>query len=355
MKKLVTFSLSTGARSVFRLYELENHHRYISHARGKMAARDTLNVKTGKKKQKTLQEFIFVKDPAADTANNDGHGDNFSPESTDAATNSGHGDECSTPQEHASVSSAAGSKSRTFQVKWLQEYKWLSYEDGKMLCQLCIKADKANSFTKGSSNFRTSNLKEHLKTADHRLAVQVPILQKNQERVMGKMLNDRECAILVAMKTVHWLASQDVALMKYKSLMSLFKDLDVPYISHLAVSENVQYESSDSVLEFLEAMSQYVENEHVKALQSSPYVSVLADESTDIAVRKRLVIYAQVIDPINMSPNTLFLTNVELQEATGAGIAAAIFNELQERGVPQTKIMSLGSDGASVMTGILSG
>ena len=233
---------------------------------------------------------------------------------------------------------------RSFQVKWLLEYQWLVFKDGQMFCQVCIDSNQINSFTKGSTNFRTSNMKDHIKTADHRHAIQVPILQKKQKRLIEKMNDDKEQAILVAMKTVHWLCSEDVALMKFKSLMSLLKDLDVPNIGHLTISETINYEPSESVLEFVEAMSKYVESEHTSKLQSSTFISVLADESTDISVRKRLVIYAQVLDPKSMSPNTIYITNVELQEATGAAIASEIYTELDKRGVPSSKVMSLGSD-----------
>ncbi|XP_069115977.1 zinc finger protein 862-like isoform X2 [Argopecten irradians] len=52
-----------------------------------------------------------------------------------------------------------------------------------------------------------------------------------------------------------------------------------------------------------------------------------------------------------MKPSTMFLTNVECTDATGRGLAGEIMKELQSRGVQPGKLLSLGSDGASVMTG----
>lgn len=65
---------------------------------------------------------------------------------------------------------------------------------------------------------------------------------------------------------------------------------------------------------------------------------------------KRLDIYAQVISDV-MKPSTHYVTNVECADATGLGIANSLLHELHSRGVESEKITSLGSDGASVMTG----
>ena len=52
-----------------------------------------------------------------------------------------------------------------------------------------------------------------------------------------------------------------------------------------------------------------------------------------------------------MKPSTHYVTNIECTDSTGVGIANEIMSEFHKRGVASEKIMSLGSDGASVMTG----
>jgi hypothetical protein len=47
---------------------------------------------------------------------------------------------------------------RRFQEKWLSLYKWLKYDDNAMFCKVCIDGNKHNTFTTGSTNFRTSSL-----------------------------------------------------------------------------------------------------------------------------------------------------------------------------------------------------
>lgn len=67
---------------------------------------------------------------------------------------------------------------RNFQSKWLTLKPWLRYDPSKnvVTCNICIKAKKCNSFTKGNSNFKTSSLQDHLRSNDHKIALQVPVL-----------------------------------------------------------------------------------------------------------------------------------------------------------------------------------
>ena len=51
-----------------------------------------------------------------------------------------------------------------------------------------------------------------------------------------------------------------------------------------------------------------------------------------------------------MKPSTHFVTNIKCQDATGKGIADAMLAEFGKKGIQPKKIMSLGSDRASVMT-----
>ena len=62
---------------------------------------------------------------------------------------------------------------RRFQEKWLSLYKWLKYDDNAMFCKVCIDRNRQNTFTTGSTNFRTSSLNEHMKGIDHKTALMI--------------------------------------------------------------------------------------------------------------------------------------------------------------------------------------
>lgn len=52
-----------------------------------------------------------------------------------------------------------------------------------------------------------------------------------------------------------------------------------------------------------------------------------------------------------MHPSTHYITNIQLDCGTDASIAKEIYDQFAKHGVQPPKIMGLGSDGASVMTG----
>ena len=219
-----------------------------------------------------------------------------------------------------------------------------------MLCSLCIKNGRENSFAKGCTNYRRSAILDHVKTKDHALARSVPHLIKNNERCQEKIMSNQDKAALIALKAVHWLVNEDLPLSKYSSLVRFLKELDVPFADHLNISEKINYESYDSAVEFLNALSESAEESVKKKLNESETVTVLADESTDITTRKKLIIYAQVVSK-DLKPSTHFVANIECADGSGAGVAKTIIDTMDTFGVPMSKVMGFGSDGANVMTG----
>ena len=64
---------------------------------------------------------------------------------------------------------------------------------------------------------------------------------------------------------------------------------------------------------FQSVIAKNIQSEITEKLQKSSFASVMADESTDIAVSKKLVIYAKLISDC-IIPETHFLTNITIEE-----------------------------------------
>eukprot|EP00745_Piridium_sociabile_P016474 TRINITY_DN24481_c0_g1_i3.p1 TRINITY_DN24481_c0_g1~~TRINITY_DN24481_c0_g1_i3.p1 ORF type:complete len:228 (+),score=49.84 TRINITY_DN24481_c0_g1_i3:644-1327(+) len=176
-------------------------------------------------------------------------------------------------------SEETGGKKRTFVKSWLALFPWLRFTNYAMFCGKCAEAKFVNSFTQdGCTNFRKSALSEHAGTKDHRTAIQVPALQKEREVVHTKQLTRQERGAGVAVKAMHWLVTESLPLSKFSSLMGTMQDLQVPNANELLVSGSTQYESRRSAHEFLEAMSDVVEEDIKKELDSAETVTVLVDE-----------------------------------------------------------------------------
>ena len=87
-------------------------------------------------------------------------------------------------------------------------------------------------------------------------------------------------------------------------------------------------------------------------IEASPCLTILADESTDIANKKRMTMSAKIIDPATSMPKTVFLKNAEYEDGSGEGLSGEIMRDLDSRKIPVKKLMAFGSDGASMMTGL---
>lgn len=219
-----------------------------------------------------------------------------------------------------------------------------------MLCKLCLAHGRKNSFTSGCLNFRHSSFLDHLKTSDHKLARLAPESIDNNKKAVLKLGCAEELVAKIALKVVHWMIMEDLPLNKFSSLMKLLRELEVPNVDKLHISNNATYKSYESAIDFLKSLASSAEESLKSKLELSSTVTVLADESTDINTKKKLVIYAVVADK-TLKPSTHFVTNLHCPDVSGEGIANSIIKTMSQFGVPAHKIMGFGSDGANVMTG----
>ena len=83
--------------------------------------------------------------------------------------------------------------------------------------------------------------------------------------------------------------------------------------------------------------------------QMKKMITVTCDESTDTLVHHKLAINYQVVGPLTLAPQNVFLSDVRI---TDNGIFEAITRQLAFRGINlQSVDNAQGTDGASVMTG----
>ncbi|XP_062579300.1 zinc finger protein 862-like [Saccostrea cucullata] len=114
----------------------------------------------------------------------------------------------------------------------------------------------------------------------------------------------------------------------------------------------IKYQSYYTANELLDSLNFVADCEVNKKCRESPYMSILADESTDISNTRRMTITARVIDPKTLECSTILLQDLEYEDGTGVGLTQQITNQLCKRSLSISKVIGLGSDGASVMTGL---
>ena len=220
-----------------------------------------------------------------------------------------------------------------------------------MLCAICLKHKKNNAFIKGTNNFRFSTLERHVAHRDHADALKADAMQGEFQHAVRKSLNEKEEAVLVGLKAVYWVAKELLPIHKYESLMSSLVQFKCPHVSHLAHEKNATYTSEVTANDMLDSIATVIRNRIGNKLLTSPFVTLFIDESTDIAVQKKLAIYARVLDPETFEPSTHFVSNVRLEYGTGKAISEKVKVMMEEKGLKVGKVMGLGTDGAHVMTG----
>ena len=114
------------------------------------------------------------------------------------------------------------------------------------------------------------------------------------------------------------------------------------------------YQHHQSVADMNSAFAELINREIDEDIQNSPFIAILADESVDIAVYKKLDIYIRLVK--DNEPCTRFVGNRNAPDGKAETIYNALMNFMEEKNINcGTKLVGLGSDGASVMMGRHSG
>ena len=92
---------------------------------------------------------------------------------------------------------------KTFNLPGWKKYKWLRYDNTKgMLSSICIESSKANPFTCGCTNYRTSTLSHHIESQDHQNVPKEVQMASNFQRAVVNSVTFQEKAVVSGLRTV---------------------------------------------------------------------------------------------------------------------------------------------------------
>ena len=264
-------------------------------------------------------------------------------------------DDCVTPQT---------SNRRKWQASWVKQFPWLekkvvgSNEDFDVLavCRWCRDAGKSNAFARGSGNLKASAFIRHeTRNPDHTVLVfgrkardqgcSIDIAISKQCELEAKRAAEGDVALEVQMRTMYSIVKSGQPLSQFNNLCELQALNNTPGFQ----DPKRLYTSYCSHLDLVKAINITVEEKVDENLHNSPFIGLVIDESTDVAVYKKLVIYARVV--INGQPFIHFVHDVNIIDGKAETIVKALEDIFTEKGLEMSKITSLASDGASVMVG----
>ena len=158
--------------------------------------------------------------------------------------------------------------------------------------------------------------------------------------------------VTAALRTVYWMAKEDLAMSKYPSLMAFQKLQGCESLSKISVAQNATYSSRNSGTEFQECVAEVIQKDIRIAVQNAKFFSVLVDESTDISITKQMMVYLRIVSE-EFLPKTYFLEDICIDnpKSDASVLFDCLINCLDRHGLDIRKCVGFGSDGASVMTG----
>ena len=108
---------------------------------------------------------------------------------------------------------------------------------------------------------------------------------------------------------------------------------------------------SDSIVDVQASLLHVLDDEMKIELIQTKYYGLIIDESTELSVHKKLVIYIRYVCPEEPDVKTKLVGNIRIPDGIANTIALEVMSKLKSVGLQTVNLVGLGSDGASVMFG----
>lgn len=254
-----------------------------------------------------------------------------------------------------------------FDHTWKKKHIWLSYdEDTGMFCKLCTKYSmmprngSGKWITTGCMAFRHDKVLAHENSAMHKEAVRAradearAAVSGGVRAALEDAISHERRAVVGALKCVYFLVKSELPhTTNFSGLLDLAISLGCDYLRNLRQGGNASYRSDQIIAEFVQSLYDCVNERVLERMHKSDSISLMIDESTDVAILKQLVIYGRGV--VNGKLECHFLEIKDLADGTASSIEKAILDFLHCANFDIADVSSFGSDGASVMTGRKSG
>ncbi|KAK7906731.1 hypothetical protein WMY93_015343 [Mugilogobius chulae] len=198
-----------------------------------------------------------------------------------------------------------------------------------------------------SSLMNQVNLCEHVRNAD------VMSFQRSQGRSQRLVL--QFCGAFELALRGHDETDSSVNPGIFRGLVDFVSSLDAVLKEHLETATVFKGTSKTIQNELLDCMLSVTRDEIIKQIKDSDFVSIQADETTDISTQSQLVFVLRYLDGTQQVQERFF-SFIPLQSATAESITVALEEQLATILPDQKeKLICQAYDGASVMRGAVSG
>ncbi|KAI4800054.1 hypothetical protein KUCAC02_016591, partial [Chaenocephalus aceratus] len=207
------------------------------------------------------------------------------------------------------------------------------------------RSGRKNGFTRGSTNMRASALTEHSQCQDHTFAVNAGQQQMAMKSHIDSAKEQSSQKLHSQLKVVFHMTKNDIPGNQFRGMTDLLRAVGAPDFG----TDDGIYKHSESLCDMERALEGIIMRQLDEKLKASEFIGIIIDETVSITVENKLIVYAKIENKGKI--DNFFLGNYNLHSGTAQCIYEKVVEVLRGRGIELSKVMGLGSDGASVMTG----
>ena len=232
-----------------------------------------------------------------------------------------------------------------------------------MLCSLCIKHQRrpkkcvpgrATWVDVPCTSFRRASLKNHQDSDNHAEAI---IFETGASFTAGGIeagfVREEEVnrvAMSANMKMLYLLCKEEIPhTTKLQPFVAVVESLGVDILKCLEKGDNAKYTSFRHINDVVKVFGEVIWDNILQDVKSSPFFSVMVDETTDVTTNSQLIIYARYLK--DGKSKTSFGGTVTINNGKADTIKDAILHFLSTNDLPLQRMCAFGSDGAAVMVG----
>ncbi len=296
------------------------------------------------------------------------------------------------PEQHSYPYRKFGAKQLKYNVQWEKKYEWLRYSpfEDSAYCAHCLSFNKLKGsnfsfLTKGFTDWKNpvgekrGIIPRHSLTEGHRKSTEkaenfLSVVQKKRKDISSiisqkyeeKVIANRN-SLLSIIDIIVCLGQQNVAFRgswegdsengNFNHFVNWKAQFDVALKQHMQTApKNAIYLSPAIQNELIECCAEEIRGTLINRIQAAQYFTVLADESMDISGTEQMSLCVRYVneEEENLEIKEDFLGFCPLPKQDAA-TTSAILNQLTKWGLQTTFLRGQGYDGASTMSGKVSG
>ncbi|XP_070567017.1 uncharacterized protein C17orf113-like [Ptychodera flava] len=182
-----------------------------------------------------------------------------------------------------------------------------------------------------------SALVRHSGHTDHIDAVKHKPLQSSMKKTVEINQGKQKDSHAAMLRTVYFMAKKELPDDMFSSLLELQNENKCQ-----ALSDGQYYKHHESVREMQVVIAKVLQTELDKEIAASPVISVIVDETVNITVNKKLIIFIRIVK--NGEAKTVFSGNVTIAAGNAETVTEAILQQFERMNISKYKVVGLGSD-----------